>query len=134
MITSFVSAVLVVYGIFSAVTIQAVVQVQQVTTVFPFSDFLKERGVFDIYNALPIYVFLIDVVSMSFCVVMMVLTSFLGDDFNFYVIIFSASNVVYCAKITYDLLNVLRGLSFHLQDYQRIKFDVENDGESRIEH
>lgn len=124
---SFISAVLVVYGLFGAATIQSIVQIQQITTQFPFSDFLKKQKVFDIYNALPLYVFLIDMASIFICCLCLIISSTIKDTYNGHILILLTCNMLYCAIITYDLLNVIRGLAFHTEEYNRLKFEIDNE-------
>ncbi|NML73639.1 hypothetical protein HHL25_05805 [Rhizobium sp. S-51] len=117
---SVLSAMLVVYGFFGAATVAALTQINEIATRFPFSDFLKQQNVFSIYTALPQYVFIVEIFSIILCCGLIIATSFCGDRINIYVVLISSGTTVYCCLVTIDLLNVIRGLSHHFSEYQKI--------------
>lgn len=126
---SVLSAMLVVYGFFGAATVAALTQINEMATRFPFSDFLKQQNVFSIYTALPQYVFIVEILSIVLCCSLIIVTSFLNDEINIYVILISSGATIYCCLVTIDLLSVIRGLSHHYSEYQRILHDESRNPE-----
>lgn len=117
---SVLSAMLVVYGFFGAATVAALTQINEIATRFPFSDFLKQQNVFSIYTALPQYVFIVEILSIILCCALIIATSFLDEYINIYVVVISSGTTIYCCIVTIDLLSVIRGLSHHFSEYQKI--------------
>ncbi len=124
---SVLSAMLVVYGFFGAATVAALTQINEMSSLFPFSDFLKQQNVFSIYTALPQYVFIVEILSIILCCSLIIVTSFSNDEVNIYVILLSSGATVYCCLVTIDLLSVIRGLSHHYSEYQRILHEESRD-------
>lgn len=123
---SILSSMIVIYGFFGAATVAALTQINEIATRFPFSDFLKEMEVFEIYTALPNYVFIVQVLSIVICCAFVLFINLIGDDINLYSIAISSGLTVYCCKMTIDLLNVIRGLSYHYAEYQKIMHEEIN--------
>lgn len=117
---SILTSMLVVYGFFGAATVAALTQINELATRFPFSDFLKQMGVFEIYTALPNYVFFVQVFSIIVCCACIVSVNLISDQINIFSVVICSGLTIYCCKMTIDLLNVIRGLSFHYAEYQRI--------------
>lgn len=81
---SILSSMIVIYGFFGAATVAALTQINEIATRFPFSDFLKEMNVFEIYTALPNYVFIVQVLSIVICCTFIVCINIFDDILNIY--------------------------------------------------
>lgn len=123
---SILSSMIVIYGFFGAATVAALTQINEIATRFPFSDFLKQMKVFEIYTALPNYVFIVQIFSIIICCAFVVAINIIDEYINLYSIVICSGLTVYCCKMTIDLLNVIRGLSYHYAEYQKVMHEEIN--------
>lgn len=120
------SSMIVIYGFFGAATVAALTQINEISIRFPFSDFLKEMEVFEIYTALPNYVFIVQVLSIIISCSFIVFINIFEDSLNLYFVLICSGLTIYCCKLTIDLLNVIRGLAYHYAEYQKIMHEETN--------
>lgn len=122
-----VSSLVVFIGIISAFSISSISQIQQMTSAYPFSDYLSEIGILDHFLFYPQFTFFIQ----SFFVIACLLSSLSIYIFEFmrkyidYHLLILCGMCLYIVIRTLGLVNLIRLLTWHYTDYY-IKFNKED--------
>lgn len=123
-----VSSILVVSGFLGSATIAAMIQIQHYCTKFPFSDFLKEREVFDIILFWPKLVFICNICLMIFCVSYYIISSFITSNFiKDFILLILCCFFIYVSIITYKIISIIDLLTTEYAIYQKIYFEIEKE-------
>ena len=115
------SAIAVVAGFFGSVSIAAIGQVQGMVCQYPFSGYLKEEGLFDQFLFWPQFALLLQIalllVSTVFAAFIYV---FNLSNWHAYVLAVDIGFLVYVCTKTWDLVDLIRRLTWHYEEYNRL--------------
>jgi hypothetical protein len=112
------SSILVVGGLFGAVSINVLNQVFSLCSNTQFADYLKEEKIFDIYIFWPQYALSIQILLMFSCLasIFAYYTAGIGVVF-IRISLFNISMLFYTFIKTWDLIDMVRVLAWHRQEY-----------------
>jgi FtsH-binding integral membrane protein len=115
------SAVAVVGGFFGSVSIATMGQVQRMVSEYPFSAYLKEEKLFDQFLFWPQFTLLLQVGLILFSICIALLTRLVDlQEFTKYLIAVNVGMLVYVCTKTWNLIDLVRRLSWHFEDYNRL--------------
>jgi hypothetical protein len=115
------SAVAVVGGFFGSVSIATMGHVQRMASEYPFSSYLKDENLFDLYLFWPQFILLMQLclILISMCAALFIrLIDF--DAWNKYIIAFDVGLLIYVCTKTWDLIELVRKLTWHYEHYNRL--------------
>jgi hypothetical protein len=115
------SAIAVVGGFFGSVSIATMGQVQRMASEYPFSSYLRELGLFDLFLFWPQFTLLTQIcliLGSTFAAAIVRLYDL--DDFNQYIIAMDVGLLVYVCTKTWNLVDLIRKLTWHYEEYQRL--------------
>jgi hypothetical protein len=115
------SAIAVVGGFFGSVSVAAMVQVQRMVSEYPFSSYLREQKLFDLFLFWPQFTLLAQIclIILSTLGAATVRLYDLGE-FNRYIIAINVGLLIYVCTKTWRLVDLIRFLTWHYEEYQRL--------------
>lgn len=115
------SAIAVVGGFFGSVSIATMGQVQRMASEYPFSKYLRDENLFDHFLFWPQFVLMLQISLILFSTVAATVIRLVDlDIFNRYVIAFDAGLLIYVCTKTWQLIDLVRKLTWHYEEYQRL--------------
>lgn len=115
------SAVAVVGGFFGSVSIATMGQVQRMASEYPFSSYLREEKLFDLFLFWPQFTLLMQICLILFSTFAAAFVRLLDvDEFNKYLIAVDVGLLVYVCTKTWNLIELIRNLTWHYEDYGRL--------------
>jgi len=115
------SGMMVVAGFLGAVSIGCMNQIFSTLSDGLFSDYLKEEGVFDQFLAWPQIILLIQMSYLVLCAAGVLFVCTTSQNFGRTIVLCELSTLtLYLTTKTWSLLDLLRILAWHRQDYARI--------------
>ncbi len=121
------SAVAVVGAFFGSVSIATMGQVQRMVSEYPFSSYLKQEGIFDLFLFWPQFALLMEVslILFSTCFALFVrLVEY--DQANKSIIALDVGMLVYVCTKTWNLIDLVRRLTWHYEHYNRLFAEEKN--------
>lgn len=115
------SAIAVVGGFFGSVSIATMGHVQKMASEYPFSSYLREQKLFDLFLFWPQFTLLLQICLIlfsTFAAAFMRLMDF--DEFNKYVIALDLGLLAYVCTKTWNLIELIRNLTWHYEEYGRL--------------
>jgi hypothetical protein len=115
------SAVAVVSGFFGSVSVATIGQVQKMVSEYPFSSYLREEKLFDHFLFWPQFTLLIQIslILISTCGALVIRLVDL-DHLNKYLIAVDVGLLVYVCTKTWNLVDLMRRLTWHFEHYNRL--------------
>lgn len=114
------SSVAVAAGFFGSVSIATLAQVQRMVSEYPFSSFLKEEKLFDKFLFWPQYTLIFQIGLLLFSVLAAVSVRIVDHQiWNKYIIVVDAGLLIYVCTKTWNLIDLIRRLTWHYEDYNR---------------
>lgn len=113
------AAIMTVCGILAAVSISAMVQIQQIASTYPFSSYLEEEGLFDSFIFLPQFTFFVQISSAAAAVISIFIYAF-SPDLNFELTISISGLFIYAAMKTFGLIDLIRIITWHHAKYMAL--------------
>lgn len=115
------AAIAVIGAFLGSVSISAMTQIQKMICEYPFSDYLKEKKLFDIYLFWPQFTLmfqlsLIIFSGLSSYIFFIGFASSLRDD----ILLLNATYMIYVVTKTWGLIDMIRTLSWHYENYTRL--------------
>lgn len=124
------SSVAVAAGFFGSVSIATLGQVQRMVSEYPFSSFLKEEKLFDKFLFWPQYTLLFQIGLLLTSVIAAVSVRVIGDvSWNKYAIAFDVGLLIYVCTKTWHLIDLVRKLTWHYEDYNRQSKEYNDRGD-----
>jgi hypothetical protein len=115
------SAVAVVGGFLGSVSIATMTQVQRMASEYPFSSYLRELHVFDLFLFWPQFTLLTQISLILFSTIgAAAIRAFNLDNFSGYIIVADIGLLVYVCTKTWRLVDLIRNLTWHYEEYQRL--------------
>jgi len=115
------SAVAVVAGFLGSVSVSAIGNVQRIVSEYPFSSYLREEKLFDLFLFWPQFTLLCQVALLLLSVSMAVaLRLFDLSLLSKYVIAVDVGLLVYVCTKTWNLIDLMRKLTWHYEEYKRV--------------
>lgn len=122
------SALLVLMGFLGALSISAMSQVFSISSSYPFSAYLKEEDLFDEIIFWPQFVLLIQISCIFMIMACIVLTSLYDNlDIRAYTLLTTCGISVYAITKTWNLVDLIRQISWHYEEYVRLYNEAERD-------
>lgn len=113
------AAVMTVCGILAAVSVSAMVQIQQIAGSYPFSDYLEEEGLFESFIFLPQFTFFVQITSAATAVISVIICAF-TPDFNFELSVTISGLFMYATAKTFGLIDLIRIITWHHAKYMAV--------------
>lgn len=123
------AATMTVEGILASVSISAMVQIQQIASQYPFSDYLKQEKLFDSFIFAPQFAFVTQCLAAFACVISLLLTPF-GTELEMELVVICMGLFVYALIKTLGLVDMIRTLSWHYASYQIFLEEAKSTGSS----
>lgn len=121
------AAIAVVGGFLGSVSIAAITQIQKMVSEYPFSDYLKEERLFDVFLFWPQFVLLFQIAQIIISTVSAVAVVVIkSPQWNLYLLGFNIGFMFYVTSKTWGLLEIIRILTWHYEDYFRLKAEAEH--------
>jgi hypothetical protein len=123
------AAIAVIGAFLGSVSISAMTQVQQIVCEYPFSDYLKEEKVFDLYLFFPQFVLLMQLSLIiysglsSYCVVIGMVDTYKDE-----ILLSNATLMLYVVTKTWGLVDLLREVAWHKQRYTQFLHTFQRNG------
>lgn len=118
--TTILSALAGVEGLFGALSIFAMTQIQEMCSRYPFSDYLRDRGLFDIYIFTPQWILLVQLCALMLNMVGIVLVlSTSAMELRNLIVIINIGLAFYVFFKTWSLVDAIRTLVWHYADYDK---------------
>lgn len=115
------SSVAVVAGFFGSVSVATMSQVQRMVSEYPFSSYLKDEGLFDQFLFWPQATLIFQIGLLLFSVLAAILVRIVPCvAVNVYVIAVDVGLLVYVCTKTWNLIDLVRRLTWHYEDYNRL--------------
>lgn len=115
------SAVAVIGGFFGSVSIATMGHVQRMASEYPFSAYLREERLFDQFFFWPQFTLLIQIGLILFSICLALLTRLVElEEVTKYLIAGDVGLLVYVCTKTWNLIDLVRRLSWHYEDYMRL--------------
>jgi hypothetical protein len=96
-------------------------QVQKMASEYPFSSYLREEGVFDLFLFWPQFALLTQIALILFSTVSAATVRLFNlDNFNQYIIAVDVGLLIYVCTKTWNLVELIRRLTWHYEEYQRL--------------
>lgn len=113
-----ISSIAVIGSFLGASSVALTAHLQKIISEYPFANYLKEEDLFDSYLFWPQFVLLIQIICTSICVIFNVLIGvfnlvWLSSHF----IIFSLFVILYAFVKTWQLIDLIRHVTWHYEDY-----------------
>ena len=115
------SSIAVVGGFFGSVSIATMGQVQRMASEYPFSGYLREQKLFDLFLFWPQFTLLVQIALVLLSIVAAATVRLFDiDDLNRYLIALDVGLLIYVCSKTWHLVELIRNLTWHYEEYQRL--------------
>jgi hypothetical protein len=115
------SAIAVVGGFFGSVSIATMTQIQRMVSEYPFSDYLRELKLFDLFLFWPQFTLLLQISLIVFSTLGAATVRLLSmNDLDRYAIAVDIGLLIYVCSKTWKLVDLIRQLTWHYEEYQRL--------------
>jgi|HubBroStandDraft_4_1064222.scaffolds.fasta_scaffold29935_3 hypothetical protein len=115
------SAIAVVGGFFGSVSIATMTQVQRMASEYPFSSYLREQRIFDLFLFWPQYTLLTQICLIVISTVgAAAVRMFNLGEVDRYIVATDIGLLIYACTKTWKLVDLIRNLTWHYEEYQRL--------------
>jgi hypothetical protein len=123
------SAVAVVCGFFGSVSVATMGNVQRMVSEYPFSAYLRDEKLFDLFLFWPQFTLLIQIglILFSICIGSLVRLTDFGEMTKYFTAVDVGLLIYVCTK-TWNLVDLVRRLSWHYEDYNRQSKEYDEAG------
>jgi hypothetical protein len=113
-----ISSIAVIGSFLGASSVALTAHLQKIISEYPFANYLKSEGLFDSYLFWPQFVLLIQIVCTSICVIFNVVIGVFNLAWlSSHLIIFSLFIIMYAFIKTWQLIDLIRHVTWHYEDY-----------------
>ncbi|WP_137044245.1 hypothetical protein [Pseudolabrys sp. FHR47] len=115
------SSVAVVAGFLGSVSVATMTQVQRMVSEYPFSSYLKDENLFDQFLFWPQATLIFQIGLLLFSVLAAILVRIVPCiNLNIYVVAVDVGLLIYVCTKTWNLIDLVRKLTWHYEDYNRL--------------
>lgn len=115
------SSIAVVGGFFGSVSVATMGHVQKMASEYPFSGYLREQKLFDLFLFWPQFTLLAQICLVLLSTLAAVAVRLFDFDLlNKYLIAVDVGLLIYVCTKTWNLIDLIRNLTWHYEEYQRL--------------
>ncbi|UYO52270.1 hypothetical protein [Rhodopseudomonas palustris] len=119
--TTMFSAIAVVAGFFGSVSVATIGQVQRMVAEYPFSSYLREEKLFDLFLFWPQFTLLVQIFLLLVSACAAIVVRLIDVDCVVkYFVAFDLGLLIYACTKTWKLVDLIRQLTWHYEDYNRL--------------
>jgi hypothetical protein len=108
-------------GFFGSVSVATIGHVQRMVSEYPFSGYLKEEGLFDLFLFWPQLTLLYQISLLLFSATAAVTVRLFDIDYlNRYIMAVDVGILLFVSTKTWGLIDLVRKLTWHYEEYNRL--------------
>lgn len=114
------SAFMVLSGFLGGFSISAMTQVQTISSTYPFSAYLKDEDLFDEFIFFPQFAIGVQIIAITIQCISIIIVIFTPPRYDFLVLMYNIFLLLYLVTKTWQLVNLIRVLTWHYENYMRL--------------
>lgn len=120
-----ISAFMVLSGFLGGFSISAMTQIQTISSTYPFSSYLREEDLFDEFIFFPQFTISIQISAIAAQCASIIISLFSTKTFDIFILTFNIFLLFYVITKTWQLVDLIRVLTWHFEHYMRIYNETE---------